>query len=390
MKNRFNMTKRYFCRNFKKIAASMLAISMLVALIGCAADTPVSPQAPAAAPVGQNDTAPIPHQPPPETTTAQENMTEALDDFPYPPEEPLEVITVTDQGGRTVIIQQPVERIVSGFYISTTACIALGIADRLVGIEARAEARPIYALSMPELLLLPNVGTARDFNLEACIALEPDLVILPLRLRDTANILEELGIPVILINPENIEYLKEMLLLIGTATGADERAEALLSHINAATSEFERLTADITHRPIVYMAGVSSYLSTSPDDMFQASLIRLAGGINALNIPGQSRVEISYEQLLAIDPDFIIIPPEAAYSRYDVMANAQLQHLSAVVNGRVHQMPYDFEAWDSPIPSFTLGVRWLLHVLHDGVYSHEDFLDAVEAFYGEFYGVGVE
>ena len=390
MKIKFNIVKQYLCCNIKKFAATMLAISMMIGLFGCTADNTVSMQPAATITAGQNGETPVPNQHDTASTTDLDNVAATGENLLYTAIEQESAITVIDQDGRTVTIPQPVERIVSGFYISTTACIALGIADRLVGIEARAEVRPIYALSMPELLELPNVGSARDFNLEACIALEPDLVILPLRLRDTANILQELDIPVILINPENVEYLKEMLELIGTATGTHERVEALLSHISSATNEFERLTSNITERPIVYMAGVSSYLSTSPDDMFQASLIRLAGGINALNIPGQSRVEISYEQLLAIDPDFIIIPPEAAYSRDDVMANAQLQHLSAVVNNRVFQMPYDFEAWDSPIPSFTLGVRWLLYVLHDGVYSQEDFLAAVEDFYREFYGVNFD
>ena len=361
----------------------------MIALIACAADNPAPPRLVSVETYEHTGSAAPAQQPAPVAAASGDYAADAGEYYQPSPAESVEAVTVTDQGGRTVVIPQPVERIVSGFYISTTACIALGIADRLVGIEARAEARPIYALSMPELLDLPNVGTARDFNLEACIALNPDLVILPLRLRDAADILAGLGIPVILINPENAEYLKEMLTLIAAATGAFERADALLLYIYEAAKEFDLLTADITERPIVYMAGVSSYLSTSPDDMFQASLIRLAGGINALNIPGQSRVEISYEQLLAMDPDFIIIPPEAAYGRDDIFANAQLQHLSAVINNRVYQMPYDFEAWDSPIPSFTLGVRWLLYILHDGIFSYEDFRIAVAGFYSEFYGIDV-
>ena len=51
----------------------------------------------------------------------------------------------------------------------------------------KADSRPIYAMSAPELLALPDVGTAKEFNMEGCIALEPDLVILPARLRDSAD-----------------------------------------------------------------------------------------------------------------------------------------------------------------------------------------------------------
>ena len=92
-------------------------------------------------------------------------------------------VTITDHLGRTVEITRMQETIVSGYYISTSLLIALGMEDKLVGIEAKADKRPIYKLSAPELLDLPNVGTAKEFNLEATAALKPDLVILPVKIR---------------------------------------------------------------------------------------------------------------------------------------------------------------------------------------------------------------
>ena len=62
-----------------------------------------------------------------------------------------------------------------------------------------ASKRPIYSLSAPELIELPNVGSAKEFNLEGCIALKPDLVILPKKLKEAAATLSELGITVLLV-----------------------------------------------------------------------------------------------------------------------------------------------------------------------------------------------
>ena len=104
-------------------------------------------------------------------------------------------VTLTDQAGRQVTIEAEPEKLVSGYYISTSLLIALGLEDQLVGIEAKADSRPIYARSAPELLDLPSVGTAKQFDLEGCLALEPDLVILPLKLQDSADTLAEMGIP---------------------------------------------------------------------------------------------------------------------------------------------------------------------------------------------------
>lgn len=119
---------------------------------------------------------------------------------------------VTDQAGRTVIIDGPVRRLVSGCEFSTSAVVALGLWDRLVGVEARLG----NDLAVPQLRDLTIVGTATDFDLEACIALEPDLVILPVWLLEQAEILAELGIPVILV--ESSRY-PEAFSLIASAVG---------------------------------------------------------------------------------------------------------------------------------------------------------------------------
>ena len=300
-------------------------------------------------------------------------------------------IGILDQAGRLVFINRPVERLISGFYISTSAIIALELEDRLVGIEARADMRPIYALAAPQLLELPNVGTAREFNLEAALALEPDLAILPVRLRDAAEIMEELGIPVILVEPECPERLMDMVAIIGNAMDVSGRADLLIQFYQNSLEEVAKLVEDIAERPVVYMGGVGTYLSTSPGGMYQSSLIELAGGINAAgDIEGTSRIEVSYEQLLAINPEVIIIPPEAAYTKEDILNNPQLAYLSAVQSGRIYHMPSSFEAWDSPVTSFPLGIRWMLSVLHEDIYPFEDMKEYAAAFHLEFFGIEID
>ena len=56
---------------------------------------------------------------------------------------------------------QPAQRIVSGYYITTSACIALGLKDKMVGIEAKADKRPIYKLAAPDLIGLPSLVTGK-------------------------------------------------------------------------------------------------------------------------------------------------------------------------------------------------------------------------------------
>ena len=67
-----------------------------------------------------------------------------------------------------------------------------GLKDKVTGIEAKADKRPIYKLAAPEFLELPNVGTAKEFDLETCASLSPELVILPMKLKDAAQSLSEM------------------------------------------------------------------------------------------------------------------------------------------------------------------------------------------------------
>ena len=295
-------------------------------------------------------------------------------------------ITLTDQAGREVTIQEEPQRIVSGYYISTSALIALGLQDKLVGIEAKAAKRPIYQRSAPQLIDLPNVGTAKEFDLEGCAALEPELVILPLKLKDAAKTLEDLGFPVLLVNPEDQAQLEEMISLIAAATNSQSSAQALLDFTAAQEALLEK-TLEGTRTPSVYLAGNSALLSTAGDAMYQSDMIRLAGGVNAAaELTDTYWVEISYEQLLAWDPDYILLASDAGYTSEDVLADPNLADCAAVKNGNVFKMPGKAEAWDSPVPSGILGAVWLANLLHPEAFTEEDCASVIDEYYETFYG----
>ena len=294
-------------------------------------------------------------------------------------------ITITDHAGREVVIEDQPERLVSGYYISTSALIALDLEDKMVGIEAKADKRAIYSLSAPELIDLPNVGTAKEFNLEGCAALEPDLVILPLKLKDAAETLTSLGIDVLLVNPENTELLNGMIDMIADAAGVQDKADALLAFTQRQQTRLAETLAN-AESPTVYLSGNSSMLSTAGDAMYQSDMIRMAGGVNAAaEITDTYWAEISWEQLLAWDPDYIILASDADYTVEDVLADPNLAGCNAVENGNVYQIPDKAEAWDSPVPSGILGSVWLAGVLHPDLCSEADTAAVIDEYYQTFY-----
>ena len=295
-------------------------------------------------------------------------------------------VTLVDQKGREVVVSEQPERVVSGYYISTSACIALGLEERMVGVEAKADTRNIYALAAPSLLDLPSVGTAKAFDLEACLATQPDLVILPARLSDAADALEAFDIPVLLVSPEDDALLSEMIALIGMATGTQERAEDLNAFIVAQKALCAQMLAD--EEPVTaLMLGNSDFLTCAPGDMYQSAVLGGAGAVNAAaELTGANWVTLSYEQMLVYNPQVLIIPPESAYTAEDVLADPELAALDAVKTGAVYEMPRAFEAWDSPVPSGVLGTLWLAKTLYPQAYGDAMYRDVARELYETYYG----
>ena len=298
-------------------------------------------------------------------------------------------VTVTDQIGREVVIEKEPETLVSGYYISTSLLIALGLKDKLVGIEAKAKSRSIYRLSAPEVIDLPSVGTAKEFDLEGCAALEPDLIVLPAKLKDVIPSLEELGMTAIAVNPEDKALLEEAVTLLGTATNTADRANELLAFHDKQLAPLSEALSDIdaASAPTVYLASNSSLLAVAGPAMYQNSLIEQAAGANAAaEITDDYWADISYEQLLAWNPDYIILAADAEYSVDSVLEDENLKGLKAVTNGNVYQFPNAIESWDSPVPSSILGSMWLASVIHPDQYPADGWKQAAAEYYETFYG----
>lgn len=296
-------------------------------------------------------------------------------------------ITVTDQLGRIVQIESRPERIVSPYYITSSMLIGLGLADRIAGIEDSPEKRNIYGMSAEQVLQLPTVGSLKNFDLEACAAIEPDLVLVPMKLKDMSANLDELGITNIVVNPESVELLEDMISIVGQATDTAQRANELNSYINDQIAELNEKNKSVTV-PTVYLGGNSDFLLTAGEAMYQSSMITIAGGKNvAGDIEDTYWAEVDYEQILAWNPEYIILASAAGYTVEDVMNDKNLSMCDAVKNGNVYKIPSDIEAWDSPVPGAFLGSIWLESVLHPECVSTEEYEAAVKEFYGKFYGM---
>ena len=202
----------------QRAGAFALALTMALSLAGCGQAASGSSQAASSAPV----------------SSAASNKAASS--------QAQEPIQLTDQAGRQVELEEPAQSLVSCYYITTYATLALGVSDRVVGLEKKAETRPVYQMADPALLEKPQLGTLKEFDVEAAAALEPDLVLMPVKLMDYVDALTELGIPVLVVDPEDQDRLEEMLTLIGQACGVEDRAQSLIDYYHEQEDRMAQLT----------------------------------------------------------------------------------------------------------------------------------------------------
>jgi iron complex transport system substrate-binding protein len=116
---------------------------------------------------------------------------------------------VTDQIGREVVIPSAPQRLVSLSPSNTETAFALGLGSSMVGVTD-------YCNYPEEALKISKVGGFSNPNVEAVLALEPDLVFAGNMHEEQVKKLEELNIPVLVLSPESIEDVFEVMVMMGS------------------------------------------------------------------------------------------------------------------------------------------------------------------------------
>ncbi len=118
-----------------------------------------------------------------------------------------QALQVTDDRGVTVTFAQSPQRIVSLLPSLTETVCELGQCQRLVGVDR-------YSNFPDSARALPQVGGGLDPNIEAIVALRPDLVLMATSSR-AAERLQALGLKVVALEPKSHADVRRVLEKIG-------------------------------------------------------------------------------------------------------------------------------------------------------------------------------
>jgi iron complex transport system substrate-binding protein len=171
-------------------------------------------------------------------------------------------LQITDDRGVSVTFAQSPQRIVSLLPSLTESVCALEQCQRLVGVDR-------YSNYPASVRSLPVVGGGLDPNIEAIVALKPDVVLLAISSRASQR-LEALGIKVVALEPKNHADVRRVLKKLGAlldipdAAGADRLWRIIDSGVSAAAQSLwpeaknTRVYFEVNRGP--YAAGESSFI----------------------------------------------------------------------------------------------------------------------------------
>jgi iron complex transport system substrate-binding protein len=128
----------------------------------------------------------------------------------------VQALQVTDDRGLTVTFARTPQRIVSLLPSLTESVCALGQCRRLVGVDR-------YSNYPESVQALPQVGGGLDPNLEAVIALKPDVVLMATS-APVGERLQSLGIKVLALEPKTHADVRRVLEVIGRLLEVNDAA----------------------------------------------------------------------------------------------------------------------------------------------------------------------
>ena len=276
-----------------------------------------------------------------------------------------------DRSGRTVVIKNPINRIISTAPSNTEIISDIGQADRLVAIDVHS----VNVTGIPENLPL------LDFfypDAEAIISLEPDLLIAsghnPTGTgEDPFKLLSEMGIAVVYISmSKSVEEIYKDIEFIADLLDAKNEGERLIASMRAQVTRvadnISQKTAYYENRPSVYFElSAPPYMMAFGKDSYIDDMIAIIGACNIfgnddwLVMPGVESVIERNPDVILTNVNYIDDPTG------EIKERPGFNHINAVINNRIYQI--DNDSSSRPSSRIILALQQMAQAVYPEIYE---------------------
>jgi len=248
---------------------------------------------------------------------------------------------VTDELGRRISVPDHPHRLI---------CLLPSLVDDIYSLGAGADiaAVPDFTKYPAAARQKPSIGPPLSPSLEMIVALHPDLILGGADMNRAATLtqLEQLNIPVFLVDTHGVEGIYRSLDSLGQALNRDEAAQALVARLRQRVATIRarvqgkpavRVLMPIWYDPIITI-GSHAYIS---------ELITLAGGYSVTSDIPQEWPQVSLEAILARAPEALLLVQGSKMSLDVIRERPGWGELPAVRNNRIY---FVSDAIDYPSP----------------------------------------
>jgi iron complex transport system substrate-binding protein len=268
---------------------------------------------------------------------------------------------VSDGLGREITLAAPARRIVSLAPSNTEILFSIGAGGQVVGRDELSD-YPAEAVNVT------SVGSVYGtINLEAIVALDPDLVLLSeLNPAEQIAALENAGLTTYLVpNPLDFEDLYANLSTIGQLAGHKEEATALTAALRQRVASIEAQVVGTSPVRVYYEVDGSNPLApwTTGRGTFQDYLVARSGGVNVVSeLDGWA--QISLEKLIELDPQVIVFGagPYVPTTVESVVSRDGWQDITALAKGAIYAI--DTNWIDRPGPRLVDAYEAMARAIH--------------------------
>ena len=264
-------------------------------------------------------------------------------------------LTIIDDAGRSLTFTRPPQRIVSISASNTEILYALGLEDRIVGVDQYSD-YPEAARSKPQ------VGSFVQPDLEKIIALEPDLILVTnIHLPTVLPELERRKLTAMVTNPKDIKGVPGSIEMVGRITAKQQEAQTLATSLRSRIDAVESRVKGAT--PVRTFYELSPQLHTAGPGTFVDDMIKLAGGASIAASATEQWPQLNQESLFLADPEVVLLADhEAGITPEQVMARPGWSTVAAVKANRVFTV--DPNLTNRPAPRVVDGLEIVAKKLH--------------------------
>ncbi len=303
--------------------------------------------------------------------------------------------TIVDTEGREVTFYKPVERIITREPDTCRIVIALGEGDKVVASEQAVKSclcpttfgvfdqgclecyQTILDGRMPDL---PETSTRYDIYYELMASLTPDVVITS-SVTNVQDFESKVGCPCVVAGGSGNSYdyeggLYGQIEVVGAVLDKEEEAEELVGFIESKIEMVRSVTdgLDESEKPKVYFAprgATLGFYDPKEGRDFTRTVtsydpLSIAGGINVAEGCEGTSINVALEQIIAWNPDFILVSCSSPDSKdaVDFIKTApDLQSIAAVQNGDVYNCFYPY-CRGSPPDRSLFNMIYMAKLLH--------------------------